>query len=739
MLPDLIPTIDPLLIIDGRKLVVTQQSLFAGVGDGFDLPLSPEAGSCSFALSPGQEGWTVSVTDPGPGLYVNGLPLKDEQASLSDGDHLEVGDHHDLVLVGGGQVRFGSQVIDLTGRDEVLIGRRGDCDLVLDGENVDARHARIRRTPSGLVVEDLRTKNGTRLNGHPVKTGNLTPGDRVGVGAYRIIFDGWRLIAPEMCTPLRVQARKATVKAGEVVLLDRVSVTLDPGTLTAIIGESGAGKSTLMGAISGHRPPDEGAVSLNGEPVNETRREIAVVPQSDLVHSALTVEETLLDSAGLRLPPDSSQAELQQAAARAMDELGLTERRDLIVSRLSGGERKRVSVGVELVSRPGVLLLDEPTTGLDPRLETETMALLKELAAANRTVALVTHATGSLSICDSLIVLGRGGVLCFQGPPAEALTFFEASDYADIYDALDKGTDRWAEAYGAITTPLGEGRALKASRLRRAPRFRDFARDFNILLRRQWRLLVRDRKNLLLVLGQAPVLAAVTAALFKDQVFEPDAPPGQTVQLLFVLVMISLWLGAIGSCREIVKEKSVVARERAAGVSAAPYLAAKLVFLTLLCWLQVAVLLGIVFAVQTPDIAFADWLLLGLVFGALSFAAVTMGLVISALAGTESQANSIVPLALIPQLLLGGAVIPPSQMTWVMEAVSRLAASQWGLRGAGAAIDLQTSFDSFPSSPATDGLATGFFDTGVWLAVAVLLTMGVIQLSATAMRLRTKA
>ncbi len=450
MPPDLIPTTDPLLIIDGRKLVVTQQSLSAGVGDGFDLPLSPEAGSCSFALSPSPDGWTVSVTAPGPGLYVNGLPLKDEQASLSDGDHLEVGDHHDLVLVGGGQVQFGSQVIDLTNREEVLIGRGRDCNLVLDGENVDARHARIRRTPDGLLVEDLKTKNGTRRNGSPIKSAELSPGDRVGVGAYRIIFDGGRLIAPEMCTPLRVQARKATVKAGEKVLLNQVSVTLEPGTLTAIIGESGAGKSTLMGAMSGHRPPDEGAVSLNGEPVNETRREIAVVPQSDLVHAALTVEETLLDSAGLRLPPDSSQAELQQAAERAMDELGLTEWRGLLVSRLSGGQRKRVSVGVELVSRPGVLLLDEPTTGLDPGLEAATMALLKELAAANRTVALVTHATGSLAICDSLIVLGRGGVLCYQGEPAEALTFFGVKDYAGIYAALAQGAGRWAEAL----TPL---------------------------------------------------------------------------------------------------------------------------------------------------------------------------------------------------------------------------------------------------------------------------------------------
>ncbi len=736
MPPDLIPTTDPLLIIDGRKLVVTQQSLSAGVGDGFDLALSPEAGSCSFALSRDQEGWTVSVTDPGPGLYVNGLPLNDKQVFLSDGDHLEVGDHHDLVLVGGGQVRFGSQVIDLCDKKEVLIGRGGDCDLVLDGENVDARHARIRRTPGGLLVEDLKSKNGTRLNGHPIKSAELRPGDRVGVGAYRIVFDGRRLIAPEMCTPLRVQARKATVKAGEKVLLDHVSVTLEPGTLTAIIGESGAGKSTLMGAMSGHRPPDEGAVSLNGEPVNETRREIAVVPQSDLVHSALTVEETLLDSAGLRLPPDSSQAELQQAAERAMDDLELTERRDSLVSLLSGGQRKRVSVGVELVSRPGVLLLDEPTTGLDPGLEAKTMALLKELAAANRTVALVTHATGSLAICDSLIVLGRNGVLCFQGEPAEALTFFGVKDYAGIYAALAQGTDRWAEAYQAITSPLGEGRALKASRLRRAPRFRDFARDFTILLRRQWRLLVRDRKNLLLVLGQAPVLAAVTAALFKDQVFEPGAAPGQAVQLLFVLMMISLWLGAIGSCREIVKEKSIVTRERAAGVSSAPYLAAKLVFLTLLCWLQVAVLLGIVFAVQTPDIAFADWLLLGLVFGALCFAAVTMGLVISALAGTESQANSIVPLALIPQLLLGGAVIPPSQMTWVMEAVSRLAASQWGLRGAGAAIDLQARFDAFPPSPGSEGLTSGFFDTGLGLALGALLAISIVQLTVMALRLR---
>ncbi len=211
------------------------------------------------------------------------------------------------------------------------------------------------------------------------------------------------------------------------------------------------------------------------------------------------------------------------------------------------------------------------------------------------------------------------------------------------------------------------------------------------------------------------------------------------MQLLFVLVMISLWLGAIGSCRELVKEKSIVARERAAGVSPAPYLAAKFTFLLALSCAQVAVLLAIVFVFQPLDQPLSNWIALAAVFAATALASATLGLAISALSGTESQAISIVPLALIPQLLFGGTLIAPSQMTGVMEAISRIAASQWGLRGAGAAIDLQSRFDSFPPSPGSEGLTTGFFDIGVGLAIGVLLAISLAQLAVTVSRKRLES
>lgn len=356
------------------------------------------------------------------------------------------------------------------------------------------------------------------------------------------------------------------------------------------------------------------------------------------------------------------------------------------------------------------------------------MGMLRELTDAGRTVALVTHATASLPLCDALIVIGEGGLLCFRGTPAEALEFFGVAGYPEIYGVLEGHAAQWAEAYAAIAEPPGDGPDLPVPVTRRPPRLRDYARDFRVLTRRQWRLLVRDRRNLLIVAVQAPGLGLLAGLLMKEDVFAAGAPPDKAVQLLFVVVMISLWLGSIGSCRELVKEKSIVARERAAGVSVIPYLASKLAFQYALCCLQVVVLLAIVFAFQPLDQSFGAWLQFAAVFAAVSFTAVTLGLAISAMSGTESQAISIVPLALIPQLLFAGSLIPPSQMSFVVGAISRLAASQWGLRGAGAAIDMQARLEAFPASPANAGWGDGFFEIGVGFAIAALLALSAAQL-----------
>ena len=163
---------------------------------------------------------------------------------------------------------------------------------------------------------------------------------------------------------------------------------------------------------------------VNGDDISLHRTSVGYVPQHEVVHGKLTVREALRYSARLRLPEDTTAAEIDETCARVMAELGLEEHAGTRVERLSGGQRRRVGVGLELLSRPSLLFLDEPTTGLDPGLEARLMALFRDLADPSRAVVIVTHATASLALCDELVVMGAGGVLCFQGAPAEALRFF---------------------------------------------------------------------------------------------------------------------------------------------------------------------------------------------------------------------------------------------------------------------------------------------------------------------------
>lgn len=251
--------------------------------------------------------------------------------------------------------------------------------------------------------------------------------------------------------PIAVEARKVSVSAGFKTILSSISFRARPGQLTAILGPSGAGKSTLFRALNGSQPPNSGQVLYGGEELyaayDTYRTRIGYVPQDDILHDALTAREVLFYAGRLRMPEQTAEEEVERRVAEVLEQVELTDRAGVRVRRLSGGQRKRVNLGVELMTGPPVLFLDEPTSGLDPALEEKMMVLFRRLARDNRTVFLTTHVTESLDQVDRVLLL-CSGKLVFAGAPAEAQRFFGVTAFVDIYGKLTAaGADHWAAEF----------------------------------------------------------------------------------------------------------------------------------------------------------------------------------------------------------------------------------------------------------------------------------------------------
>ena len=691
------------LVHAGHRIPIRAGGLSIGRDPGNDLCLDDPDVSRRHARIHLDEGeWRL--TDLGS---VNGTRLGEERIrgasrAVSSGDVVTIGGQamrflagHETVFGGDGAeaTAASAQVIAFAG-EPVRIGRDPANDLVLDDPNVSRLHAVLERDGSRVVIRDLGSRNGTRVGGRLVDTGEVTAGAEIGIGPYRLVFDGAKVLAQDERGHLRLEADGVEVVAGGLRILESTRLSVRPGELVAVIGESGSGKSTLVKTLAGVRPPSAGSVTINGEPVSTRRTDLGYVPQDDIVHGRLTVREALQYAARLRLPRDATPADVDDAVERVLEELGLGERADVRIDALSGGQRKRVGVATELLGRPGLLFLDEPTTGLDPALESRLMALLRDLADDTRAVVVVTHATRSLRLCDRVVVMGAGGVMCFDGSPRDALPFFEVDDFDEIYVALgERPATEWRERFGHArahrpTAP----RAATLPDAVPAPRRRpgEAWAHAKLLARRYLVLLGRDRRNLVILLGQAPLLALAIALLFPAATLTrgPGGSPGNAAQFLFFLITTVIWMGSIAAAREIVRERTVMDRERAIGVTPPAYLASKLMVLAPLACAQVALSMIVACGLRPLGEPLGAYVALALILALTGLAAVAMGLTVSSLVRGEEQATSAIPLVLVPSLLFGGAIVPVATMTGALKALSMLVFARWSFAGAGTAIDL---------------------------------------------------
>ncbi len=294
------------------------------------------------------------------------------------------------------------------------IGRALENDLVVSDLQVSRNHAEFHATPDGrMEIRDLGSHNGTYVNGQPIPKGGsqlLGPTDIVGVGhsTFRIVGDRLEEFVDTGEVSFSARHLTVTVDGGKQILKD-VSFGVPEKSLIAVIGPSGSGKSTLLKALTGYRPANQGEVLYDNRNLYkqfaELRQRIGLVPQDDILHKELTVKKALKYAAKLRFPADTTAAEREARIDEVLRELKLDIHKDKKVTSLSGGQRKRVSVALELLTKPSLIFLDEPTSGLDPGMDRDVMQLLRGLADDGRTVLVVTHSVAELALCDKLLVM----------------------------------------------------------------------------------------------------------------------------------------------------------------------------------------------------------------------------------------------------------------------------------------------------------------------------------------------
>lgn len=657
-------------------------------------------------------------------------------------------------------------VINLS-QGRVLLGRSADAAIELNSPLVSRQHATIERSGSDYWLHDLST-NGTFINGIRVNKQAVLPNQAViRIGPFTLVRLGDRLILSDEGNRIRLDADRLSLNGrrrewvglsglgqnqidGDKTAwfglqrkrtfprLQNVTMPIEPGQLVALVGGSGAGKSTLMRNLLGIERPDTGTTYINSTALRDNfnlyRNQIGYVPQQDILHRDLTVKEALIYTAQLRLPADQS---LSSRVEQALRDVDMAHKTDDLVRDLSGGQLKRVSIAAELIADPKLFFLDEPTSGLDPGLDKKMMQLLQKLAKeGNRTIVLVTHATANIGLCDRVAFLGRGGKLCYFGPPAEALDFFQvgSEDFADIYLALEPGdsnatteaVNRWAAEFRdskdyttyvdqrlvlahqdanpqASTLLAGSvGGAGDAKGLQRSP-----MQQWQTLSERYLKMVLRDHLKLAISLLTAPVaIALICVAVRNAEALNPSEidlqSPLLALRVLFVFTCAGLWVGLSGAIQEIVKEQEVYSRERLVNLGILPYLASKFTILGGLALIQtILTVIVIALGFKHPEPSTMPWLLGVTITTFLTlFSSLSLGLLVSAATNNSGQANTLVPLILLPQIIFSGVLF---KMQGFGEYVAWLMLGRWSVGVYGSLVNVNQMSEKLPPLPTVPG------------------------------------
>ncbi|MBG0856385.1 FHA domain-containing protein [Streptomyces spinoverrucosus] len=637
------------------------------------------------------------------------------------------------------------------------IGRALENDLVVSDLQVSRHHAEFHSTPDGrMEIRDLGSHNGTYVNGQPIAKGGsqlLGPTDIVGVGhsTFRIVGDRLEEFVDTGEVSFSARHLTVTVDGGKQILKD-VSFGVPEKSLIAVIGPSGSGKSTLLKALTGYRPANQGEVLYDNRNLYkqfaELRQRIGLVPQDDILHKELTVKKALKYAAKLRFPADTTAAEREARIDEVLRELKLDIHKDKKVTSLSGGQRKRVSVALELLTKPSLIFLDEPTSGLDPGMDRDVMQLLRGLADDGRTVLVVTHSVAELALCDKLLVMAPGGSVAYFGPPEEALNFFGYDTWADVFSAFENYRDydwagRWKgsqhyQMYAAdIDAVAPQAVAMPAMQAMKPPKPQGWMSQWVTLVRRYVSVIASDKGFLALMVILPAVLGAVSLLIEPDNGLLPNDPNPQTGRIipngtattvLLILAVGACFAGAANSVRELIKERVIYERERATGLSRSAYLMSKVFVLGMITVFQ-GLLVGVIgfSSRELPQeglvLGSATMIELSLPIMALGFTSMMFGLIISSLVKTAEKTMPLLVMFAIIQVVFTGCLFALNGAVGVNQ-FSYLMPSRWAVAAAGATLDFNKIS---PPEEGVDNDPLWEHTVGAWtLDMVALIVLGVI-------------
>ncbi len=660
-------------------------------------------------------------------LLLDGQPVM-EPTKLHHGAKIRIGGFApgemaalDYLLPMGEKESGAQQIIKFSEKALMSIGRDKDNAIVLPAPSVSRFHAEVEKIGQRYRVRDLHSSNGTFVNGKRVDGETwVHPSDAIQIGPYRFLVDQNEIAKfdqSEKGVSVDVYGLNKWVSKKLNIIQD-ISLAFEPREFVVVVGQSGGGKSTLVDAISGYRPATHGHVIVNGtidvyKEFDSIRSNIGYVPQKDIIHMELTVFQALNYAAQLRMPADTTVEERHQRVEEVMKDLDLAHRKDTQISQLSGGQQKRVSIGVELLTKPGLFFLDEPTSGLDPGMETELMRLMRRLADQGRTIIMITHATKNVMLADKVVFLARGGYLTWFGPPEEALIYFDKfrterdrrsspMAFDNIYTLLDNrelgSAPEWAERFKkdpAYQKYIEEPLKNKTRDKLAAPKSGDSQvnarplvqrrqisalRQFFILSSRNLAITTRDRFSLILLLLTAPLMASldfvVASGIGRSPYSFTNGNFNDVIVTLIVLSNTSILVGGLAFMRELVKEREIYKRERMVNLHLSSYIMSKIWFALILAVYQALVFTIIRYIAFDMPGGTQEKIFFYITEFLLIVAGMMLGLFASALAPNANSAPLLLILFIIPQMVLSGALVPlpaatkaPASSSWAMQSV----------------------------------------------------------------------
>jgi ABC transport system ATP-binding/permease protein len=622
------------------------------------------------------------------------------------------------------------EVFLVTPRTRLTIGQNRSNLLVLDHPSILPFHAILYCLEDRFVIESKDLDAKIWINQQPLIAQTpqaLASGDQIQLGKIELIFtldavssdslepsltltpaqnalynlsSAPLLRQPSPTVPvnqLRLDACDLVYRVGALKLLDDISLSILPTEFVTIVGVSGAGKSTLLNALSGFRPATRGSVFVNGHSLYQNydayRTELGYVPQDDIIHQDLTVQQALNFAAQLRLSPNTLERDRLQQVQQVLIDLELEEQANTYVKNLSGGQRKRVSIGVELLTKPGLFFLDEATSGLDPGTELQMMRLLRRMASQGRTVVLVTHTTKNLMISNLVVFLAKGGRVAYFGPPKDALDYFGVEEFDEIYIKVEeeRSPQEWALQYQQSPYyqkyvadrqlnlfELQANQGILSSKREINQSKPSPWRQFRILSQRSFAILRQDLPSFLFLLAVAPILGLLDFVMWQRDMFDSTkGDPTQCFTLLFISVLIAVIVGSLSTMREIVKESEIYRRERMIGLQIVPYVLSKMSLSAILAVYQSAIFISTkAIAVDFPG----TWVTGVSVYFTLflcTLGGMVMGLLVSALATSQNMAPLLTILFLVPQITFAGSFLPLNSLGPVGQAMSQLTVTRW--------------------------------------------------------------